>query len=355
MCADGELALRSIQLKTSEQWHHKQGGLSFIFAHRGIGDYSCRSVVQPLAPGDLLVRNDARMGRLSPRKGGEFLFSVFSISFEQLLPLFEGAELSLLPKLAERFKTIRFYECRSSLAAECHRLIAELPQPLTLAHRSQLVRVAASILTDELKTAKSGNMGSIPIADQIREVFDHLSLDEILRLSVGELAGRFGCSRRHLNRRFHEFFGLCVSALRIELRLLKAASLLRDPEAKVCTVADASGFNNVGHFNCCFKKRFGASPGRWRKLPVLGREIGGGIPKRQWHLPVLSPTDRESAGHFRPASEMAASAKTEHGPTTPARFLLKMQEAHGLRPQMALLFQGAAGATLRALPDQPTP
>jgi hypothetical protein len=51
----------------------------------------------------------------------------------------------------------------------------------------------------------------------------------------------------------------------MEMRLLKAVSLLRDPEAKVIGVAEACGFNHLGLFNTCFKRRFGASPGQWRK------------------------------------------------------------------------------------------
>ena len=53
--------------------------------------------------------------------------------------------------------------------------------------------------------------------------------------------------------------------MRMEMRLLKAVSLLRDPSAKVINVAEACGFNHLGLFNTCFKKRFGTSPGQWRK------------------------------------------------------------------------------------------
>lgn len=97
------------------------------------------------------------------------------------------------------------------------------------------------------------------------QVFERLSANEIIGLSVGELAEKFSCSRRHLNRLFHHHFGVSVAALRMEMRLLKAMSLLRDPDAKVINVAEQCGFNHLGLFNTCFKRRFGASPGQWRK------------------------------------------------------------------------------------------
>jgi AraC-like DNA-binding protein len=80
------------------------------------------------------------------------------------------------------------------------------------------------------------------------QVFEKLSATELINLSVGELADRFSCSRRHLNRLFHQHFGVSVAS-----------------NAKIINVAEQCGFNHLGLFNTCFKRRFGASPGQWRK------------------------------------------------------------------------------------------
>jgi len=95
-------------------------------------------------------------------------------------------------------------------------------------------------------------------------VLERLSASELLNLSVEELAHKLGFCRRHLNRLFHQYFGLSVSRLRMEMRLLKAVTLLRDPGAKVINVAEECGFNHLGLFNASFKRRFGTSPGLWR-------------------------------------------------------------------------------------------
>jgi hypothetical protein len=58
----------------------------------------------------------------------------------------------------------------------------------------------------------------------------------------------------------------------MELRLLKALSLLRDPGVKIIHVAEQCGFNHLGLFNACFKKRFGKTPGQWRKGSANGQE-----------------------------------------------------------------------------------
>jgi len=117
------------------------------------------------------------------------------------------------------------------------------------------------------------------------QVFEKLSSAELLNLSVDDLAVRFSCSRRHLNRLFHQHFGLSITSLRMEIRLLKAVSLLRNPQAKVINVAEQCGFNHLGLFNTCFKRRFGVSPGQWRKSGMTVPPLSAS-PGSQANLPV---------------------------------------------------------------------
>ena len=66
------------------------------------------------------------------------------------------------------------------------------------------------------------------------------------------------------------------------MRLLKAFALLRNPDAKVISVAEECGFSHLGLFNTCFKRRFGTSPGQCRKRAVPSGDpparLGGAPP-----------------------------------------------------------------------------
>jgi AraC-like DNA-binding protein len=265
MLADNHLALRLIRLKSPEEWKPKRAGLSFLILKGGNGKYVVGSTAQRVASGDVLVLNEEAEGKLSASNDGEMAFWQFSLNLEHLFPLFAGIEISLLQNVVEGFKGSKLLPASTPLAVQCHRLIGEVPPQFNLDHRSQLLRVAAAILSEEFKTAQRQRPGFVRVEEHMLQVFEKLSGDELLRLSVGGLAARFGCSRRHLNRLFHQYFGFSVAALRMEMRLLKALSLLRDPDAKIILVAEQCGFNHLGLFNTCFKRRFGASPGRWRK------------------------------------------------------------------------------------------
>jgi len=264
-------ALRLVRLKSPEEWSSQKEGLCFIFPKGGVGQCVNGSSAQRLGPGDILVWEGGPGGKLCVPKGTEMVFWSFFLRLEHLLPLFAGNEISLLQGVTDNFKGAKLFPASTALALKCHRLIEEVPPQPDLEHRSHLLRVAAAILNDVFRTLHHQRVGLGQVEERIIRVFEELSTDQVLDLSVAELAAKFGCSRRHLNRLFHQYFGFSVGALRMEMRLLKAVSLLRDINAKVINVAEQCGFNHLGLFNTCFKKRFGVSPGRWRKQAARGK------------------------------------------------------------------------------------
>jgi AraC-like DNA-binding protein len=267
MLAQDYLALRLVRLKPADQWIKQSEGLCFVFVKGGVGRYLAKPANR-LVSGDALVLNGGAGAKLGASDNGELVFWWFSLCLEHLFPLFATNEIHLLQPVLDAFKVPRLYSAASNLAVACHRLLAEVNPQFDLDHRSQLLRIASSILGPEFKQTHNQRSGFIRAEEHIIQVFESLSADELLTLSVGELAAKFSCSRRHLNRLFHHHFGFSVAALRMEMRLLKAVSLLRDPDAKVINVAERCGFNHLGLFNTCFKRRFGTSPGQWRKVGV---------------------------------------------------------------------------------------
>ena len=127
------------------------------------------------------------------------------------------------------------------------------------------------------------------------------------------MAGKFGCSRRHLNRLFHQHFGVSVAALRMEMRLLRAVALLRNPDAKVINVAEECGFNHLGLFNICFKRRFGTSPGQWRKKAVPKEDrpsgLGGASPDCPLRVNGLCPWTGQPEHRDAAPQQMSQPAK----------------------------------------------
>jgi AraC-like DNA-binding protein len=265
MLSQEYLNARLVRIKSPEEWTLEPGRLTFVFPKGGSGKFVCDTTSDRLAAGDVLVANSTSAGKISSSPGGALAFWVFSVSFENLLPLFASNEISLLERVTTAFKGGKLIPASSPLATECHRLLLDIPSEADLSHRGQLLRIVAAVLSAELKQAQRLRSGYVSVEEHMVQVFESLTAVELLNLSVEDLAAKFGCSRRHLNRLFHQYFGFAVATLRMEMRLLKAVSLLRNPDAKIINVAEECGFNHLGLFNTCFKRRFGASPGQWRK------------------------------------------------------------------------------------------
>ncbi|HTY86130.1 MAG TPA: helix-turn-helix domain-containing protein [Candidatus Acidoferrum sp.] len=321
-------ALRLVSLTGSEKWTPPDQGLCFVFNKRGTGQYSWGSLIRPLQPGDLLVLEGSREAKVGVAKGAEIIFWSFSMRLEHLIPLFGGNEISLLQSVADSFRNPKLYPTGSELALKCQRWIDEVPNHFDLEHRSHLLRIAGAVLNEEFHAVHHQRIGFGQVEGRVIEVFEQLTANQLLDLPVEQLAAKFGCSRRHLNRLFHQYFGLSVGALRMEMRLQKAVALLRDVEAKVINVAEQCGFNHLGLFNTCFKKRFGISPGRWRKqaepprtqspLALPGSHLACPL-QHKGLCPLLGNAFEAStpASAIEPTAKGSPEAKTAPGLTGP--------------------------------------
>lgn len=314
MFARNYLTLRVIHLKSGEEWVADGQGLSFVFPKGGSGRCVSKQVAERLLPGDVLALAAGWRGRLCVSNRGEMLFQSFSVCLEHLFPLFASSEICLLQSVINGFSGDKLYPASSAQAKECHRLLRDIPSEFNLDHRSQLLRIVAVVLSVEFKEAQRQRIGFVRAEEHMLQVLKGLSAVELLSLSVGELATKFSVSRRHLNRLFHHHYGISVSALRMELRLSKAVTLLRDPDAKVINVAEQSGFNHLGLFNTCFKRRFGTSPGRWRKMRVEIGTQAADLPGRELTCPFHSnglchwPGPADNLGPAAPAASQTLRA-----------------------------------------------
>src|SRR5271154_1164354 len=198
------LTLKLRRLKGPEQMELNGGGLLFVILKGGDGSCQCGPSLHRLGSGDVLVADSASRGKIHVSDNGEMVFWFFMAEFEHLFPLFSGREICLLQNVAEGFKTGRVYLGSSPLAKECRRLVEEIPVQFSLDHRSHVLRIVSAILTAEFKAVQPKLADFVPMRDHVLQVFERLGTNELLSLPVGELARKFNCSRRHLNRLFHQ-------------------------------------------------------------------------------------------------------------------------------------------------------
>jgi AraC-like DNA-binding protein len=293
------LTLRVLQVESGEAWNVPGGGLCFLLPKNGEGICVCGADKVPIVQGDVVIVGNGSGATLSVPKGKTFQLGWFSLSLEHLYPLFGSSEIIHLHSFAEGFQGLLRYQGGTIEARECHRALGEVPAEFNLDHRSRLLRVVATALSAPLDRVQQQKTGLLPQDAHFSKVVAALSIDDLQRMGIHELATRFGCSRRHLNRLFHKHFGISVAELRREARLLKALCLLRHPGSKIMNVAEECGFNHLGLFNSRFKSRFGTSPGQLRKEWALA-EAG-------LNAPTTSPSKPEIAPNRVPIAKLTPS------------------------------------------------
>jgi AraC-like DNA-binding protein len=299
------LTLKLKRIQTFEEWRSEGNGLSFALVKGGRGCYGLGTATWKVTAGDVLVSNPDGKGKLTTQKG-ELLFWEFASRVEHLLPLFSAEEICMLQGILENFRGSRLYAASTPLAKKCHDLAESAPPPGSLDHRSHVLLIASAVLTLEFLNARNQRHATVPGQDHLHRAFEELSADELLTLSIEELAKKFCCSQRHLNRLFHQQFGCSVRELRMELRLLKAVSLLRNPSAKVIAVAEQCGFNHLGLFHTCFRRRFGQSPGQWRKTDAanaVDSALEAGVSPQPTYSASLHGSANMSAGVGSPRAK----------------------------------------------------
>jgi AraC-like DNA-binding protein len=79
--------------------------------------------------------------------------------------------------------------------------------------------------------------------------------------SLEELGKKIGCSHFYLSRIFSAQTGQTITQYLRQLRLERAAELLRAREHNVTEVALEVGYNSLSHFSAAFQETFGCCPG----------------------------------------------------------------------------------------------
>lgn len=104
-----------------------------------------------------------------------------------------------------------------------------------------------------------------PVLD-IGKVIQYLNKNFTKPLYLDDLTRLTAMSKNTLLRHFSRSMGYSPMEYVLHLRLTYAASMLSNTNASIGEVAMQAGFNDAGYFSRAFKKAYGTSPAKYRKL-----------------------------------------------------------------------------------------
>ena len=97
--------------------------------------------------------------------------------------------------------------------------------------------------------------------ERVQKVLAILKSDPAHAWSLEEIGRRAACSQYHLSRIFSQEMGKSIFQCLRDLRLERAAELLRAGELNVTQVALEVGYSSPSHFSAAFHTAFGCCPG----------------------------------------------------------------------------------------------
>lgn len=119
---------------------------------------------------------------------------------------------------------------------------------------------------------------------KVRAALEVIRLGACEGITPGEVAGRFGLSRRMVELRFKAATGKTIGEAILEQRLSAACDYLKEGRSSISAIANFCGWNSDLAFRKVFVSRFGIPPREWqRNLPDFqARPLSAGN-GRMWY------------------------------------------------------------------------
>ncbi len=199
----------------------------------------------------------------------QFLTAEFSVDFlRRNLPQGLGQVRPFVQRVLDAKKPVTAVDASQPLTPRLRLLVSALRSPpvagaaRTMWFTAKVYEVAAELFFDHtaeeaLFCTRQTHVAQERVEKAAVLVRAHLAEP----LTLDELGQRVGCSPFYLSRTFTEQMGMTISQFLRQVRLERAAELLRSGKFNVTQAALEVGYSSVGHFSTAFHETFGCCPG----------------------------------------------------------------------------------------------
>lgn len=111
---------------------------------------------------------------------------------------------------------------------------------------------------------KPAARGTQKLQENFRKAVDFIEANFDRAISLEEIAKVAGLNRTYFSEIFHRVMGRKLSNYLMDLRMFKAATLLKNSDLSIKETAYRSGFSDLRHFTRVFQKHYHCTPGKFR-------------------------------------------------------------------------------------------
>lgn len=251
-------------------WHEE---FEITCVRRGQGTYLIDLEPCPVKEGDVLFLTSGILHGI-PAGSTDFLETDSFVFHPSLLggplDLCSVKYLAPLEQGEVRFPAVISGEREPRLAAELAGMFARLKKEFDseeegheLAVKGELLKALAALYREAPFERKEKQ--NQEVLEKLKTVTGYIKENYQRPVSVAELADLCHFSEYYFMRFFKQYMNMtCVEYIN-QCRMEEAAARLASGRESVTEVALDTGFGNLSYFNRVFKKRFGMTPGAYRK------------------------------------------------------------------------------------------
>jgi AraC-like DNA-binding protein len=218
-----------------------------------------------LGNGAVLILSERGRGRIRCSQLCEMVLHYFFVQPENLSCVLTIPEQNVLYEVSRRREhAVRLVPVDNPMAGQ-FQCICEAQNSCAPLSRLQTLELFLRTFAKELDEKDPVSVCEDVAGERLEKLLNEMRPEDMLELSFTDLAGKVGCSPRHLARIFPEVTGVSFREKQAEIRLSRAQNLLTSTNAKVIDVALESGYQSLSLFNLMFKRRFGVTPAQWRE------------------------------------------------------------------------------------------
>lgn len=250
-------------------WHQE---MEIIVIKKGCGMVSVDLVSYFVQAGDLVFVAPGQLHSIAQKeqekmeyenilfKPGLLKSAGYDMCYDNFLgPFFEG-KISLYPVFQGERKD---YQEIADMIQRIDDLCDRKPYGYQVAVKGHLFCLFFTLISNgEKKEPKTIRQKSL---EKTKVILSYVAEHFQQEITIEEIASQCYYSKSHFMKFFKEVMGVTFIQYLNDYRLDVAAKLLTTTSDSIYEVALDVGFDNLSYFNRCFKKKYGMTPGQYRK------------------------------------------------------------------------------------------
>lgn len=255
-------------LSVPTHWHEE---VEFVVIKKGEGMIHVDLVVYEVTAGDIVIILPGQLHSIE-QKGSLFMEYENILFREKLLttsgqdlcsrrflePLFRG--MLDFPTLLDRSCVL--YPVFSDTIAKIDELCDHRPEGYQLAVKGHLYQIMFGLISISQAREHTTNQKSV---EKIKLILTYIRENYQRSISIEEIAQVCYYSKSHFMKFFKESMGMGFIQYLNDYRLSVASQMLLATGDSVLNIAERNGFENLSYFNRVFKRKYGVSPGQFRR------------------------------------------------------------------------------------------